>query len=252
MCNVFFYHCNMKCCYCHNHQVIRNNSNIPLKFSSSKKIIQQIIKILNQGITTLGFVSPSHMVPQMCRIINTLHHLNYFPTIVFNTNSYDRSETLREIAPLVDVYLADFKYADPLLAQELSAAADYPQAAIKAISEMVAQKGCELKLDQEGRATNGLIIRHLILPGYVKSSINVLRTLAHRFSPRIHISLMSQYYPTPFTRDHPTLKRTITQSEYDQVVKELTTLGFENGWIQELNNTAAYRPDFRQDHPFEY
>jgi putative pyruvate formate lyase activating enzyme len=241
----------MQCIYCQNHQISRNSSPLPPRSQTLDRVIEEITMILDQGIASVGFVSPSHMVPQMIQIIKELHRQNLFPKIIFNSNGYDSIDTLQTIAPLIDVYLVDFKYSDSKLAEKLSSAEDYPQRALAAILEMVNQKGIDLDLDDTGMAIKGIIIRHLILPGYVANSIEVLRRVAADISNKIHISLMAQYHPTPFTQNHEHLKRTIRQDEYDRVKKEVLALGFENGWIQELDSANVYRPDFDKTHPFE-
>jgi putative pyruvate formate lyase activating enzyme len=116
---------------------------------------------------------------------------------------------------------------------------------------MVRQKGLDLEVGPDGYARKGVIVRHLVLPGHPRNSIGVLRTIADEVSNELHISLMSQYYPTYRVKDHETLGRTLRAREYEMVVGELETLGFQNGWVQELESSLNYRPDFREDHPFE-
>jgi putative pyruvate formate lyase activating enzyme len=96
-----------------------------------------------------------------------------------------------------------------------------------------------------------MIIRHLVLPGEVENSKAVLRFIADELSPSVYISLMSQYYPTHRVSTHPTLGRTVTKMEYDEVLHEFERLGFHRGWVQELTSPHHYRPDFLRDRPFE-
>ena len=105
-----------------------------------------------------------------------------------------------------------------------------------ALKEMYYQKGSVLSVDNEGRAENGILIRHLVLPGHADESKSVLSTLADEISPGINISLMSQYHPTPFVSDHPDLNRILYKAEYDSVVKAMEDLGFRNGWIQDMDS----------------
>jgi putative pyruvate formate lyase activating enzyme len=136
-------------------------------------------------------------------------------------------------------------------ASEYSDAADYPVVALKAIKEMYYQKGSTLRVDESGRAENGMLIRHLVLPGHVEESKNVLKSIAEELSPGVHLSLMSQYHPTAIVRNHPVLNRSLYKAEYEAVVKTMEDLGFRNGWIQDLDSYRNYRPDFRKEHPFE-
>lgn len=117
---------------------------------------------------------------------------------------------------------------------------------------MYRQKGADIVLDEDGRVTSGLIIRHLVLPGHVENSKKVLKFIARELSPDIYISLMSQYYPTPRAASHPTLGRTLYADEYNEVMEEFERLGFHRGFVQELSSPYNYRPDFLKDRPFDY
>jgi len=116
---------------------------------------------------------------------------------------------------------------------------------------MFRQKGADIMLDDDGVIESGLIIRHLVLPGHAENSRAVLRWIAEQLSPSVHISLMSQYYPTPAVADHPVLGRTLYPEEYEAVVDEFEHLGFHRGWVQELGSPHSYKPDFDNRHPFE-
>lgn len=249
ICNVFFSHCNLSCLFCQNHQISRNTSDLA-RCLDLPQAIQAIAGILDQGIHHLGFVSPSHMVPQMLTIIDALRKLGFRPVVVYNSNGYDQVSTLRLLEDWVDVYLPDCKYMDARLAQEYSGAADYPEKAGQALVEMYRQKGSLLHLDKEGMAERGMIVRHLVLPGAVENSLKVLRFLATSLSGRIHLSLMAQYYPAARAMQSKTLGRRITAKEYEAVVTEAERLGFCNGWIQDHDSADFYCPDFGQDRPF--
>ncbi len=268
ICNIFFTGCNMRCIYCQNHQISSPNPTVYRGVHGVSRVhgihtapaipggdlshtISQITTILDQGINRVGFVSPSHFIPQMKVIINIIHSLGYKPIWVYNTNGYDKPETLRTLEGIIDVYLPDFKYIDPELAMNYSGTRDYPIQAAKALREMFRQKGTALIMDEDQTAESGMIVRHLVLPGQIANSIGVLQFLAEELSPRIHISLMAQYYPTKLVEKHPQLGRKVTQTEYRQVVEEMENLGMYQGWIQEFDSTDFYRPDFDQTHPFE-
>lgn len=250
ICNVFFGHCNLRCRFCQNVQISRNH--IPVKGAawSLEQVVDQIITILATGINHLGFVSPSHMVVQMVAIIEALHRRGWHPIVVYNSNGYDRVATLRALEGSVDVYLPDYKYSDSALAGNYSAAVDYPEVAAAALAEMYRQKGNLLHLDDDGLAERGMIVRHLVLPGAVANSLGVLRLLAEELSPRLSLSLMSQYQPTVSVANDPLLGRTLFAAEYDQVVAEMERLGFTNGWVQDFASAAHYNPDFTEDSPF--
>jgi putative pyruvate formate lyase activating enzyme len=214
-------------------------------------VLYKIEELLSKGIKAVGFVSPSHVVPQVKAIIKGLNSRGLKPITVYNTNSYDKIETIRSLSGLIDVYLPDYKYVTPEIASEYSDAFDYPEVALKAIKEMYYQKGSTLTVDENGRAENGMLIRHLVLPGHVDESKNVLRSLAEKLSPGVHLSLMSQYHPTCLVKNHPVLNRSLYKAEYEAVAEAMENLGFRNGWIQDMDSYQNYRPDFRKKHPFE-
>lgn len=251
ICNVFFTRCNLQCVYCQNYQISRNQGEIVSYPLGIEQVIEKIIAILDTGIHTLGFVSPSHCMMQVKTLIAELHRLKRYPVIVMNTNAYDRVETLRELEGLCNIWLPDFKYRDPLLSKAYSDASDYPEIAAKAIREMYRQKGAALYCNEEGLAESGLIIRHLILPGHVENSLQVLRYIAEEISTSVHISLMSQYYPPAPAANHPMIGRNLRTEEYERVREEAEYLGFYRGWMQTPESSSNYIPDFIRDHPFE-
>ena len=250
ICNVFFGHCNLRCLYCQNFQISRNESRIKGADWSLQTVVGAVTAILDTGVGHLGFVSPSHMVPQMVAIINEVQRQGYRPVIVYNSNGYDRVATLQQLEPLIDVYLPDCKYMDPVLAGKWSGAADYPAVAGAALREMYRQKGNILHLGAEGMAERGLIVRHLVLPGAVANSLAVLRFLADELSNRIAFSLMAQYRPIESVVNNEPLNRRLLLSEYAEVVATMEQLGFSEGWIQECTSADYYNPDFEQDSPF--
>jgi putative pyruvate formate lyase activating enzyme len=188
----------------------------------------------------------------MTAILKELHRQERRPTIVFNSNAYDRKSTIISMERMVDVWLPDLKYMDEALGRDYSDTPDYPQVATAAIQEMYRQKGANLRLSENGTAEFGLIVRHLVLPGEVENSKAVLRWIADNLSTAVHVSLMAQYSPTQPVRHHPRLSRPLHLQEYGEVVSELNRLGFYRGWIQELSSAGHYSPDFDSpDHPFD-
>ncbi|MDP1623822.1 MAG: radical SAM protein [Bacteroidales bacterium] len=251
ICNIFFTNCNLQCIYCQNHQISDNQASRTGYRMEIGEVIRQVTTILDQGINRVGFVSPSHFIPHVKVIISIIQSLGYKPVWVYNTNGYDKAETLMTLEGVIDVFLPDLKYLDPEIARKYSGAHDYPEFAKKALKEMYRQKGAALITDEDDTAVSGIIVRHLVLPGQVANSLAVLRFLAGELSPRIHVSLMAQYYPTKQVKNHPQLGRGVTKAEYRQVTEEMEKCGLFNGWIQEFESSEFYRPDFNNTHPFE-
>ena len=249
ICNVFFAHCNLRCVYCQNYQISRNDGEITDYEYDIERLVWEILSVTEKAKTKmLGFVSPTHFSLQMVEVIKKLHIQGYAPTVVYNTNGYETPEVLEYLADYVDVYLPDFKYFDNALASRFSDVADYVETTLEALKIMYQQKGSELKIDDHGLARKGMIIRHLVLPGQIENSKGVLRAIAD-IDPNIHISLMSQYYP-PCQLPIPELNRPLHNDEYEAITQEMETLGIENGWIQAPESSENYRPDFEKEEPF--
>jgi putative pyruvate formate lyase activating enzyme len=249
MCNIFFAHCNLQCIYCQNIQISHNSSHDLAWNMSVDEISERISSYMNNGIKLVGFVSPSHQIVQMVHIIESLWARGLRPVIVYNSNGYDSVETLKKLEGVVDVYLPDFKYFDNSLGGKFSNVENYFDVASKAIREMYRQKGSTIILDDEGLIESGVIIRHLVLPGCTSDSINILQYIADEISPNLHISLMSQYYPISKLTSETGLNRKLFRSEYEQVVLKLEGLGF-NGWVQDMESSDHYKPDFLCHTPF--
>ena len=250
ICNIFFAHCNMQCIYCQNYQISRNHTT-GHRLTGLEDVLSEIESILVAGARGVGFVSPSHSIPQMLDIVGALNARGHRETYVYNSNGYDKAEVIRHLEGTMGVYLPDLKYMDERLGREYSDTPDYPAVATTAIKEMYRQKGATVLLGDDDVIHSGLIIRHLVLPGHIENSKAVLRWIADELSPSVHISLMSQYYPTPAVKDHPKLGRTLHPEEYEEVIAEFERLGFWRGWVQELGSPHSYRPDFDLSHPFE-
>lgn len=251
ICNIFFAGCNLQCIYCQNHEISRPcRQNAGGNFTLAETL-ETVESILSSGIKAVGFVSPSHVVPQVKAIIKGLHERGLNPITVYNTNSYDKVEVIDGLEGIIDVYLPDYKYVTTGIAKQYSDAADYPEVALKALKRMYYQKGSGLLVDDDGRAENGILIRHLVLPGHAGESRKVLRSIADELSTGVHLSLMSQYHPVHSVRNHSMLGRELYREEYESVAGEMEKLGFRNGWLQDLDSNLNYLPDFGRKHPFE-
>lgn len=249
ICNVFFGRCNLACKYCQNHQISKRSGTIAAQVYSVDKLVQQIIAFLEEGCHAVGFVSPSHYTPHVRIIVEVLRERGFNPLFIYNTNCYVNPTVIASLEDCIDVYLPDFKYSDNSLAYSLSGISNYKEIAMFALKEMYRQKGSTLRLDEDGFAENGLIVRHLVLPGFVDNSLEVLEILAD-ISISLSISLMSQYHPSLQVEGFPSLDRTITKEEYETVVAKFETLGFYKGWLQEFESSNTYLPDFDKSLPF--
>ncbi|MFC1992866.1 hypothetical protein ACFLV3_03540 [Chloroflexota bacterium] len=202
------------------------------------------------GCHNINFVSPSHFVPHLVRAVLEAVPMGLRLPLVYNTNAYDSIASLKELEGIINIYLPDLRYASDYWAKKLSHTSDYVGRARQAIKEMHRQVG-NVILDESGLAQQGLIVRHLILPNGLAGSDESLTWLAQELSPTVMVSIMSQYLPSHRAKHISLLSRSISTSEYKTVVSLLSTLGIENGWVQEMGAAENYIPDFeREYHPF--
>ena len=239
---IFFSGCNLKCIYCQNFDISQKNFG---KLISIQRLQEIIIELIDSGAHNINLVNPSHYVRAIGQALVTLKQKNKLNVpVVYNTNGYDTIDTLKSLEGLVSVYLPDMKYSFEKTSFKYSRAADYTEVSRKAILEMYNQVGSPV-LDASGIIQKGLVIRHLILPGHVKESINVLNWISDNLPKSVYVSLMSQYTPYYAAEQYAEINRPITRLEYEKVVNHLYKLGLENGYIQERQSAdIQYIPDF--------
>ena len=251
--NVFFTHCNLQCIYCQNWQISKG---VGLTVAGYRytvaELAERICRLLPESGGMLGFVTAAHYADRLAAIVDEVRHSGLNPTVVYNSGGYESVEMLRSLEGVVDIYLPDLKYMDSDIAARYSHAPDYPEVAAAALKEMKRQVGGGLMTDDDDRAYRGIIVRHLVLPGHTDNSLRCLEWLADNFNPfSLHLSLMAQYFPPREDLPAP-LDRTLTEEEYRTVTDHAAELGFNEGWVQELEAKDNYRPDFRQEkNPFE-
>jgi putative pyruvate formate lyase activating enzyme len=248
---IFLGNCNMRCVYCQNHQISQDYKAQKRHEVETGVLAEHMLFLQDElGCHNINFVSPSHFVPQLVRAVLEAVPLGLRLPLVYNTSSYDSVATLRELDGIISVYLADLRYASNKWGRRFSKAPGYVERARAAIREMYRQVG-NLLVDEENIAQKGLIVRHLILPNGIAGSRDSLGWLVGEVSPRVAVSLMSQYFPAHLAPRLPLLSRTITSEEYDEVSDLVEELGIENGWMQAMDASADYRPDFSGDgYPF--
>jgi len=247
--NVFLGHCNLRCAYCQNFQISQGLKRGEKPGMSFEELAGVLLELQGRGCHNIGFVSPTHFVPQIVRAVELAAQRGLRLPLVYNSNAYDDVSVLRLLDGIFDIYLPDLKYSDDEAAWEYSKAPRYVEHSRAAVAEMYRQMGDELVLDEQGLARRGLIIRLLILPNDLAGLRETLEWIREALSPRVTLSVMSQYYPAGRASEErfALLGRRIRASEYEKVLGWLEELGFENGWVQPLEAQAPdyYRPDFR-------
>lgn len=232
---VFFSGCTLGCVYCQNGDISAGGFGKDISAARLREIFEELIA---QGAHNIELVTPTHFLPW---ILPALTPRLPVP-VVYNCGGYERVETLRALEGLVDVYLPDLKYADGTLAAELSGAGDYFPVACEAIREMFRQVGPYVL--EDGLLTRGVVIRHLVLPGYLDNTRRVLDWIAETFAPGdVLVSLMSQYTPTANMTGR--LARRVTAAEYRAAADYMRNCGITDGFVQERTSAEeAYTPAF--------
>jgi putative pyruvate formate lyase activating enzyme len=249
--NIFFGNCTLRCVYCQNYEISQSHTHERAHEVPIRRLAAMMLELQDQGVHSIGFVSPSHFVPQIVRAVGLAAEGGLRLPLIYNTNAYDALHVLRLLDGIVDIYLPDLKYADEDLAYAYSGVKGYPRVAREAIAEMFRQVGTELLYNSEGVVRRGLVIRHLVLPNDIAGSTESFRWIRDTFGPMVTVSLMAQYYPAHKGATTPLLDRKIRQSEYDRVLAVLDCQGMEQGWAQEYDAPENYRPEFgNREDPF--
>lgn len=247
---VFLTGCTMRCSFCQNHQISHPPSAPGRSWGASvEQLAGGYLRLQRLGCANVEWVSPTSHLPQLVEALALAREQGLGLPVVYNTNGFDRVEVLRLLRGVVQVYLPDAKYATDQLARQLSQTADYVAVNRRAIQEMWRQVG-PLRCDAQGIADQGLIVRHLVLPGLLHNTRQVLDWLAGTLGPQVCVSLMAQYFPTGPGGDSQHPGRRLTRREYRLATEALLAAGVEQGWIQQLRAWKTYQPDFHSDDPF--
>ena len=231
---IFFGGCTLGCSYCQNRAISTGPVGTPTDSKGLRRLMEELI---GQGAENIDLVTPTQFLPTL---IPALQEPLSVP-VVYNCGGYERVETVKALEGLVDIWLPDLKYADNLLAQELSGAKDYFACATAAIRQMVSQTGSPVW--QGEKLKKGVVIRHLILPGQVENSLKVLDWIGESFAPgQVLVSLMRQYTPMPGMA--APLDRRITEEEYQAVLSWMYLNDLEGFIQEETAASGAYIPDF--------
>jgi putative pyruvate formate lyase activating enzyme len=236
---IFFSNCNLKCVYCQNYQISQEGWG---EDYSNDEVLKIFNKLEESDVHNINLVTPTHFTSQLFPIIKDFKAKSKLP-IVWNTNSYEKVESLKKIENLVDIYLSDLKYFEPNNSKKYSFSSDYFDYASTAILEMYRQVG-NLKLDKKGIAKKGLIIRLLVLPNNSNRIDKILHWIYKNFGKDVYISVMAQYYPTFKADKFEEINRGITEDEYEGVLQLIEEYGFKNAFIQEVEQSPEWTPKF--------
>lgn len=231
---IFMTYCNLGCIFCQNYEISRMGHGEQISFDELSRIM---VDLQHRGCHNINFVSPSHFVPHILTALPKAIEMGLSVPLVYNTGGYDAVEVLKLLDGIVDIYMPDFKYAQADIALRYSQAPDYPDVARAAIKEMHRQTG-DLIIDEErGIAHHGLLVRHLVLPGGLSGTREVMHFLATDISRDTYVNIMDQYYPCGnlIPPGSPLARRT-THQEFADAVR----IAKEEGLVR--IDSEMYRP----------
>lgn len=225
---VFFTGCNLRCVYCQNRKIAEGREGFEI---TSKRLGEIFLELQDKGANNINLVTPTHYVPHIISALDKVKDKLKIP-VVYNCGGYESTDTLKKLDGYIDIYLPDFKYCDSRLAKRYSNAEDYPEIVKSALNEMVRQTDkCEF--DRNGIMQKGVIVRHLVLPGFLQNSKEVIEYLYKKYGNGIFMSIMNQYTPLEYVKEYPEINRKVTEKEYDEIIDFAAGIGVENAFVQE-------------------
>ncbi|MCR5576017.1 MAG: radical SAM protein [Oscillospiraceae bacterium] len=235
---VFFTGCNLRCVFCQNRTISRGGGGRTLKVDELRALL---LRLRDSGVDSIDLVTGAHYIPA---IAEALSGLTLGVPVVWNSSGYESCDALRMLEGLVQVYMPDYKYSDPIAAKKYSAASDYPEVARAAIREMFRQVG-PVELDENGLLRRGVLIRHLILPGRLEDARDAIDFAADAFPKgSVLFSLMSQYTPMPGLEAYPELQRRVSLEENDALIHYMRVRGLDGWWQESAAATETEIPAF--------
>lgn len=228
---IFFTYCNLMCNFCQNYEISHGGDGeavVPEQITRMMLILQE------QGCHNINFVSPSHVVPQILAAVSLAVEEGLSVPLVYNTGSYDKVETLKLLEGVVDIYMPDFKFQDPEIAESTCNAKDYSEHARKAILEMHRQVG-DLVTNESGVAERGLIIRHLVLPDNLAGTTEAMMFISQHVSKNSYVNIMPQYRPCGLAHETKGMNRGITGEEFETALRDA-----EDAGIHRLDNRRSF------------
>ena len=244
---IFLSSCNLKCIYCQNYQLSHDNSGV---LTDARGLSAIMLALEKMNCHNIEPVTPTPQIPQVMEALLLARQGGLLLPLVYNCGGYENPEVLKIMEGMVDIYLPDFKYGTEHAALVLSGVRDYAAHALRSIEEMVHQVGDDL-LMEEGIAKRGILIRHLVIPGFISNSLEVLGLIKTHISLSVPLGIMSQYTPMPSVANHPHLGKRVTREEYELVVNHALDMGFETIFTQDVDDRKL-PPDFRKKVPFDW
>lgn len=220
---IFFSHCNLSCVFCQNYEISYCGEGREM---DPKELAEMMIHLQNRGCHNINLVSPGHIVPQIVEAVYSAAKQGLNIPIIYNTNGYDLTDTLKLLDGIVDIYMPDIKFSDDNIAFKYLRVKDYYKIAKAAVKEMHRQVG-DLKTDERKIAYKGLLIRHLVMPENLAGTDEIMKFIAEDISKNTYVNIMAQYYPEHNAYDFKELSRRISKKEYIEAVNSAKIAGLE-------------------------
>jgi len=247
---IFFTHCNLRCVFCQNWEISQSvrpphaarDGAVPAPGTTAgirpARLAEMMLELQDRGCHNINLVTPEHVVPQVLEALALAVARGLSLPIVYNTSAYDCMESLRLLDGVIDIFMPDFKFWDPESSRRYLKASDYPQAARAALREMHRQVG-DLALDRRGLAVRGVLVRHLVMPGFLDETRAILEWIARELGRNTYLNLMDQYHPAgAVSADrYPELGRGLSRKESMEVRKVADGLG-----LTRRDDCVASRP----------
>ena len=211
---IFFAYCNLRCCFCQNYGISQMGDGHSVE---ARELAGMMLSLERKGCHNINFVSPTHVVPQILEAVELAAEAGLTVPLVYNSGGYDSVDTLRLLDGVFDIYMPDMKYSDEAVARRFSGIDGYPAMNRAAVAEMHRQAG-DLQTDEQGVATRGLLVRHLVLPHGLAGTREVCLFLAERVSRNTYVNVMAQYRPCHRASGFPDLARPISGEEFNEAV----------------------------------
>jgi putative pyruvate formate lyase activating enzyme len=226
---IFFSGCTGRCQFCQNYPTSQLGHG---QVVSIQQLAGMMLELQRKRAHNINLVTPTHFLPAILAALPIAIRGGLRLPLIYNTSGYERVEALQLLEGVVEIWLPDAKYADDTIARQLSGFPDYVESNRAALRELYRQVGPDLLLDEQGTARRGLIVRHMVLPGSLAGTAQVLTWLAQNLSPRVYVSLMDQYFPAHRAIGDPVLGRKVSLDEYEAALEAFDAAGLERGWRQ--------------------
>jgi len=246
---IFFSWCNLRCVFCQNFETSQFGEGAEV---SAIELAQIMLDLHRIGCHNINFVTPEHVVPQILEALLIAVERGLRLPVVYNTSAYDSLESIHWMDGIVDIYMPDFKLWDTEHCRKYLVASDYAEAARKVIAAMHAQVG-ELKVDENGLALRGVLVRHLVMPGLFDDTREIMHWIAENMSRDTYVNVMDQYYPAHKAETEPRfaeINRGISADELCGAVEVARKAGlwrFDTRWRHVIPHGApVWMPRMRE------